>query len=68
MASAWGLSWAGAWGGSWGQAITPPTPVPTYMRPAYVPDDEQERMTTMQIVMLSVCADLSGLSSSDVVQ
>jgi hypothetical protein len=37
------------------------------MRPAYVPDDEPERMTTMQIVMLSIGADLSGLSASSVV-
>jgi hypothetical protein len=45
----------------------PGTGVVTYMRPPSIPDDDPEEMTTMQIVMLYVGADLSGLTSSPAV-
>ncbi len=64
MASAWGLSWAGSWGGSWGAVSPPgPTPGPTYMRAPSIEDDEPKRMTTMQIAIIAIGADLSGLSA-----
>jgi hypothetical protein len=55
----WGLSWLRSWASSWGQAETPPTPAPVRRRAKRV----RQGGSVMDVCLLAVGADLSGLST-----
>lgn len=62
MASTWGTSWGAAWGSAWG-AISRVAAAITGAPRRFIHDARTRRSRTMDVCILAMGADLSGLST-----